>query len=127
MPYQGPRSEDISRIEVFKEFEERLQNIGGFSHIIVIYWFHEWQRYHLLVRTPCDDIPHSLFATRSPYTSCPPGLTVLQSVASQKNILKVKGLDGIDTSPLLDVNPYVAAVDQRSVSKLGWLEGKPGR
>jgi tRNA-Thr(GGU) m(6)t(6)A37 methyltransferase TsaA len=126
-PYQGYRSEEISQIEVFKEFEEGLQDIEGFSHIIVIYWFHKSQGHHLLVKTPWDDIPHGLFATRSPHRPCPLGLTIVELVARENNILNVKGLDAIDGSPLLDIKPYIAEVDERPIVKSGWLEGKLGR
>jgi formylmethanofuran dehydrogenase subunit E len=126
-PYQGSKSEEISQIEVLKEFEEGLQDIEGFSHIIVIYWFHKSQGYHLLVKTPWDDIPHGVFATRSPHRPCPLGLTVVELVARDSNILKVKGLDAIDGTPLLDIKPYIPEVDQRSIVKPGWLEGKLGR
>lgn len=125
--YQGHRSEQICQIEVFKEFEEGLQDIEGFSHIIVIYWFHKSRGYHLLVKTPWDDIPHGLFATRSPHRPCPLGLTVVKLVARKENILKVKGLDAIDGTPLLDIKPYIPGVDGKSAVKLGWLEGKLGR
>jgi formylmethanofuran dehydrogenase subunit E len=126
-PYHGYKSEEISQIEVFKEFEEGLQDIGGFSHIIVIYWFHESQGYHLLVKTPWDDIPHGLFTTRSPHRPCPLGLTIVELVVSEKNILTVKGLDAIDGTPLLDIKPYIPSIDERSVVKSGWLEGKLGK
>ena len=123
-PYQGYKSEEISQIEVFKEFEEGLKDIEGFSHIIVIYWFHKSQGYHLLVKTPWDDSLHGLFTTRSPHRPCSLGLTVVELVAREKNILKVKGLDAIDGTPLLDIKPYIPEVDEGSVVKLGWLEGK---
>jgi len=123
-PYQGQRSQQISQIEVFKEFEAGLQDIEEFSHLIVIYWFHKSQAYHLLVKTPWDDIPHGLFATRSPHRPCPLALTTVELVAREKNVLKVKGLDAIDDSPLLDIKPYIPAIDERSDVKLGWLEGK---
>ena len=123
-PHQGYRSEEISHIEVFKEFEEGLKDIEDFSHIIVIYWFHKYQGYHLLVKTPWDDSMHGLFTTRSPHRPCPLGLTVVELVAREKNILKVKGLDAIDGTPLLDIKPYIPEVDERSIVKFGWLEGK---
>ncbi len=123
-PYQGYKSEEISQIEVFQEFEEGLKDIEGFSHIIVIYWFHKSQGYHLLVKTPWDDDLHGLFATRSPHRPCPLGLTVVELVAREKNILKVKGLDAMDSTPLLDIKPYISEVAERSVAKSGWLEGK---
>jgi tRNA-Thr(GGU) m(6)t(6)A37 methyltransferase TsaA len=127
VPHQGYKSEGLSQIEVFREFEEGLKDIEGFSHIIVIYWFHKSQGYHLLVKTPWDDSLHGLFTTRSPHRPCPLGLTVAKLVARENNILKVKGLDAIDGSPLLDIKPYVPSVDERSVVRLGWLEGKLGR
>ena len=126
-PYQGYKSEEISQIEVFKEFEEGLKDIEGFSHIIVIYWFHKSQGYHLLVKTPWDDSLHGLFTTRSPRRPCPLGLTVAELVAREKNILKVKGLDAIDGTPLLDIKPYVPPIEERLVVKPGWLEGKLGK
>ncbi len=123
-PYQGYRSEEISQIEVFREFEEGLKDIEGFSHIIVIYWFHESQGYHMLVKTPWENSLHGLFTTRSPHRPCPLGLTVVELIAREKNYLKVKGLDAIDGAPLLDIKPYIPGVDERSIVKLGWLEGK---
>ena len=123
-PYQGYKSEEISQIEIFKEFEEGLQDIEGFSHIIVIYWFQKSQGYHLLVKTPWDDSLHGLFTTRSPHRPCPLGLTVVELVAREKNILKVKGLDAIDGTPLLDIKPYIPGVDERSAAKPGWLQDK---
>ena len=126
-PYQGYRGKKLSRIQVFKEFEQGLQDIEGFSHVIVIYWLHKSVGYHLLVKTPWDDIPHGLFTTRSPHRPCPLALTVVELVARERNILKVRGLDAIDGSPLLDIKPYVAAVDERSTVKSGWLEGKLGQ
>ena len=123
-PYQGYKSEEIFQIEVFKEFEEGLKDIEGFSHIIVIYWFHESQGYCLLVKTPWDDNIHGLFTTRSPHRPCSLGLTVVELLNRKKNVLIVKGLDAIEGTPLLDIKPYIPGVDERSVTKLGWLEGK---
>jgi tRNA-Thr(GGU) m(6)t(6)A37 methyltransferase TsaA len=125
-PYQGYKSEEISQIEVFKEFEEGLKDIEGFSHIIVIYWFHKSQGYHLLVKTPWDDRLHGLFTTRSPNRPCPLGLTAVELIARENNILKVKGLDAIDGTLLLDIKPYVPLIDEKSTVKPGWLEGKLG-
>lgn len=123
-PYRGRGSERVSLIEVFEEFEEGLQDIEGFSHIIVIYWFHKSGGYRLLVKTPWDEVPHGLFSTRSPHRPCPLGLTVVELAARKKNVLKVKGLDAVEGTPLLDIKPYIPGVDDESAVKLGWLKGK---
>jgi len=118
-PHQGYKSEEISQIEVSREFEKGLKDIEGFSHIIIIYWFHESQGHHMLVRTPWDNILHGLFTTRSPHRPCPLGLTVVELVAREKSLLKVKGLDAIDGTPLLDIKPYVLSIDQKLPIKAG--------
>jgi tRNA (Thr-GGU) A37 N-methylase len=49
---------------------------------------------------------------------------VVKLVGRKKNILKVKGLDAIDGTPLLDIKPYIPKADDESAVKLGWLKGK---
>jgi len=126
-PYRGYKDRGISQIEVFEEFEQGLRDIEGFSHLIVIYWLHKSEGYHLLVKTPWDDVRHGLFSTRSPHRPCPLGLSVVILVARKKNTLKVRGLDAIDGTPLLDIKPYVPELDESAIVKLGWLEGRLGR
>jgi len=123
-PHQGCRREEVCQVEVFKEFEEGLKDIEGFSHIILIYWFHKSAGYHLLVTTPWDTKSHGLFTTRSPNRPNPLGLCVVELVAREKNLLKVKGLDAIDGSPLLDIKPYIPSIDEKANVKVGWFVGK---
>ena len=123
-PYQGCGREEICEVEVFEQFAEGLKDIEGFSHIVLIYWFHKSRGYSLMVRTPWDTKPHGLFTTRSPNRPCPLGLSVVRLVGRKGNILKVKDLDAIDGTPLLDIKPYVPTVDEKSDIKVGWLEGK---
>lgn len=121
--------EEISRTDIFKQLEEGLQDIDGFSNIIVIYWFHKSEGYHLSIKTPWDDKLHGLFATRSPHRPCHLGLTAVELIVREKNVLKVEGLDvdAVDGIPLLDIKPYVPLMDERSIAKPGWLEGKLGK
>jgi len=124
VPYQGCGREEIGEVEVFEQFAEGLKDIEGFSHIVLIYWLHKSRGYSLMVRTPWDTMPHGLFTTRSPNRPCPLGLSVVRLVARKGNTLKVKDLDAIDGTPLLDIKPYVPTVDEKSDIKVGWLEGK---
>ncbi len=123
-PHQGCERDEICQVELFKEFEEGLKDIEGFSHIILIYYCHKSQGYHLLVKTPWDVKSHGLFATRSPNRPCPLGLSVVELVAREKNILKVKGLDAIDGTPLLDIKPYIPSIDEKVQVEIGWLKDK---
>jgi tRNA (Thr-GGU) A37 N-methylase len=49
---------------------------------------------------------------------------VVRLVAREGNVLKVKDLDAIDGTPLLDIKPYVPAIDENDEVKIGWLENK---
>ena len=123
-PRQGRGLQEICQVEVFKEFEEGLQDIDGFSHIVLLYWFHKSRGYSLKITTPWDTVLHGLFTTRSPDRPNPLGLSVVELLAREKNLLKVKGLDAIDDTPLLDIKPYIPAIDETRIVKIGWLEGK---
>ena len=125
-PYQGCGREEICHVEVFEQFEAGLRDIERFSHIILIYWFHKSTGYSLTVTPSWDTKPHGLFTTRSPNRPCPLGLSVVRLVAREKNILQVKDLDAIDGTPLLDIKPYMPAIDEKDEVKIGWLEKKRG-
>jgi len=123
-PHQGRGREEICEVEVFPQFEEGLKDIEGFSHIILIYWFHQSKGYSLTVTTPWDTMSHGLFTTRSPNRPCPLGLSVVELVAREENVLKVRGLDALDGTPLLDIKPYIPSLDAVADAKAGWLKDK---
>ena len=123
-PHQGCGRKETCQVELFKEFEEGLKDIEGFSHIILIYYLHKSKGYHLLVRTHWDTKIHGLFTSRSPNRPCPLGLSVVELIARKENILEVKGLDAIDGTPLLDIKPYVSSIDEKANVKIGWVEGR---
>jgi tRNA-Thr(GGU) m(6)t(6)A37 methyltransferase TsaA len=135
VPHQAYKSKEVGEIEVFKEYEEGLKDIEGFSHLIILYLFHKsvkrsMKKEHflnslgLLVKPYLDDTPRGLFATRSPNRPNPIGLTIVELLKREGNILKVKCVDMLDGTPLLDIKPYVPKFDQKTGVKIGWLEGK---
>ena len=113
---------EISEIEIYKEFEQGLKDIEGFTHIHVLYWLHKSSGYSLHVSTPWDNSLHGLFTTRSPHRPNPIGHTTAELVKRKDNILKVKGLDAIDNTPVIDIKPYVKKFDIKTRSFSGWLE-----
>jgi tRNA-Thr(GGU) m(6)t(6)A37 methyltransferase TsaA len=100
-------------LEIFKEYEEALKDIEGFSHLIVLFVFHKAQGYRLKTKPPFESRERGLFSTRSPHRPNPIGMTVVKLVERKGNILKVKGIDMIEGSPILDIKPYTAR-DQKS-------------
>lgn len=110
------------RIKIFSEFAEGLKDIDGFSHIILIYHFHLLKESSLIVKPFMDDFTHGIFSTRSPSRPNPIGMSVVQLIKVDENSLHIKDMDIVDGTPILDIKPYVPAIDDRETTKIGWLE-----
>jgi tRNA-Thr(GGU) m(6)t(6)A37 methyltransferase TsaA len=107
-------------IEVFAEFEAGLADIDGFSHLFVIFAFHEADGAKLVSKPPFDDRRHGVFAMRSPHRPNPIGLTVVRLLGRDGRVLKVAGLDMIDGTPVLDIKPYTEK-DRKHDIAIGWM------
>ncbi len=123
-PIQPRRSIAIGEIKVFKKYQEGLEDIEGFSHVILIYRFHMSKGYCLKVKPFLDDQLRGVFATRYPRRPNQIGLSVVRLLKRKENILTVKGIDVLDGTPLLDIKPYVPDFEPDEKIKIGWLEGK---
>ena len=121
-PCQGRGLPYISEIEIFTEYEAGLKDIEGFSHLIILYCFHKCENRSLLFTMPLDTTPHGIFTTRLPNRPNPLGLSVVTLVTRQANILRVKEMDVVDKTPVLDIKPYVPGIDERRNVKIGWLK-----
>jgi tRNA-Thr(GGU) m(6)t(6)A37 methyltransferase TsaA len=109
-------------VEVFAEFLEGLKDIDGFSHIILIYYFHLSKKPSLLVTPFMDKHQHGIFATRAPARPNPIGFSVVKLEKVEGNLLLVKDIDIVNGTPLLDIKPCVPQFDFSKVTKTGWLE-----
>ena len=124
-PIQPPTSKGVeSDVEVFENYTEGLTDLEGFSHIYLIYHFHLSRKFSLKVKPFLDDESHGLFATRAPSRPNAIGLSIVELIGTQKNILRVKNIDVLDGTPLLDIKPYVPGFDIRKVHRIGWMEKK---
>jgi len=108
--------------EVFPEFEEGLKDLEGFSHIILIYHFHQVKRVDLTVIPFLDSKPHGVFATRAPTRPNPIGLSIVKLRSIEGCLLQLENVDVLDGTPLLDLKPYFADFDRPHGAKSGWLE-----
>ncbi|HID87990.1 MAG TPA: tRNA (N6-threonylcarbamoyladenosine(37)-N6)-methyltransferase TrmO [Anaerolineae bacterium] len=107
----------VSEIVIDEELAEALKGIEGFSHLIVLFWMGKFERE---VPPPLKVHPESrkelplvgVFATRSPVRPNPIGLTTVELLGRRGNVLKVKGLDAFDDTPVLDIKPYLERGDR---------------
>lgn len=122
MPIQAAGGEGVrGRIRLFAEYVQGLQDLDGFSHLILIYHFHLTRETQLVVTPFLDTMPRGVFATRSPNHPNPIGLSIVRLLEVIGNILEIEDLDIVNGTPLLDIKPYVPLFDHRQPERLGWL------
>ncbi len=131
-PYKNPEGTPIqpaastgdvfATVEFFPEYAEGLKDLEGFSHIYVLFHLHCSTNKSLQVTPFLDNEPHGVFATRSPGRPNPIGLSVVELIKIEGNLLTVKNPDMLDGSPVLDIKPYVSKFDVFETTKNGWLE-----
>jgi len=125
MPIQPAGAKDIAgTIEIKPEYVDGLQDIEGFSHIILIYHFHLSKGYSLKVKPFLDENLRGVFATRAPKRPNPIGISVVRLVKVERAIIHIEGVDIIDGTPLLDIKPYVPEFEVRKGVQTGWLAEK---
>jgi tRNA-Thr(GGU) m(6)t(6)A37 methyltransferase TsaA len=125
---KGPGAEHtaVGVLTIRPEFEAGLQDIEGFSHLFVIWAFHRAEGFELVGRPPVDDRPHGVFATRSPRRPNPVGLTVVELLGREGSRLRVRGVDMLDGTPVLDLKPYLSSVRKEGLRR-GWLDEAEAR
>jgi len=121
MPLQSVRSQETGILEVFREYELGLQDIEGFTHLIILYHFHQEPETGLLVKSYLEESVHGVFATRSPKRPNHIGISTVELIGREGNLLRVSGIDVLDGTPLLDIKPYVPRIDDRAEARSGWL------
>jgi tRNA-Thr(GGU) m(6)t(6)A37 methyltransferase TsaA len=120
---KGPRAEHRAEgtLELRPELEPGLADIEGFSHLFVIWVFDRSEGFALRSRVPLDpSAEHGVFATRSPHRPNPIGLSVVELLGRDGPRLRVRGVDMLDGTPILDVKPYLTGVAPEKLRR-GWV------
>ena len=100
----------ISQIIIHAEFAEALDGIEEFSHLFVLFWLNQVSRENKRLKVHPrgrKDLPLlGVFATRTMLRPNPIGLTLVELVKIEGNVLTVRGLDALDGTPVLDIKPF---------------------
>ncbi|MGA3265144.1 MAG: tRNA (N6-threonylcarbamoyladenosine(37)-N6)-methyltransferase TrmO [Terracidiphilus sp.] len=110
-------------LEILPAFEQGLTDVEGYSHLIVLWVFDRidnLEGFDLMVTPPSDDRPHGVFTTRSPRRPNPIGLTVVELLGRENGSLRVRGVDMLDGTPILDIKPYLSNIPAETLRR-GWL------
>jgi len=114
-------------IELDAELVPGLAHLDGFSHLILIYHFHQVKGHKLYVVPFMDNKPHGIFATRAPVRPNPIGISIVKLKKVEGNLICFEGADMLDETPLLDIKPFFALFDNRHNAGSGWLDEKENK
>jgi tRNA-Thr(GGU) m(6)t(6)A37 methyltransferase TsaA len=134
VPIQGKFEKSVKgQIKLFPKYRPGLKDIEGFSHIILIYYFHKAKQEKLLAKPFLEDELHGIFAIRSPMRPNHIGISIVKLEKVRNNVITFSEVDMLDNTPLLDIKPFISHYDSRKNVKNGWIDkyfarGKmPGR
>lgn len=122
------KKEKAVRIEIFDPYLDALLGLEGFSHIQVLYWFHEndspGKRRTLRVH-PRKDKNNPLtgvFATHSPLRPNPIGLTLCRIKSIRNGHIEIEDIDAFDGTPVIDIKCYIpGSVGQSDIRLPAWV------
>jgi len=121
MPIQPTGAAGVQgRIEIDPEYTDGLQDLDGFSHVVLVYHFHRAKKPKMVVTPFLDTETRGLFATRAPTRPNPIGLSVVRLLGIEDNVLRIENVDILDGTPLLDIKPYIPDIEPTAVERLGW-------
>jgi tRNA-Thr(GGU) m(6)t(6)A37 methyltransferase TsaA len=113
----GVVEKDASEVRIFPEFCRGLQGLENYSHLIILYWFHqrdspeERRTLHVIPKRHLGAPQVGVFSSRSPSRPNPIGFCVVELVRIENCILEVKGFDAVEGSPVIDIKPYLPRAD----------------
>lgn len=127
MPIQPSGAAGVKgKIVMKQEFAAGLKDLEGFSHLILLYHFHQAGDVKLQIVPFLDHTARGLFSTRAPNRPNPIGLSVVGLDRIENNILYISNVDILNQTPLLDIKPFVPDFDQPGATRWGWLEKSSG-
>ena len=129
VPIQSTGGQDVEAVlEIKPEYAAGLDDLEGFSHLLLVYHLHLSEGYELKVVPFADTVERGVFATRAPRRPNPIGVSVVRLDRIEGNRVYISGVDMVDGTPLLDIKPCVPHLypSPEDVS-MGWLEGKVDR
>lgn len=113
-PRFGGFADEISEIIVDEKFAEALSGIDDYSHVIIVYWMDKVKNYVTTHRPQGNpNVPIvGIFACRCPQRPNPIAITTVELIGHEGNKIKVKGLDILDGTPVIDIKPYWPQYDK---------------
>jgi tRNA-Thr(GGU) m(6)t(6)A37 methyltransferase TsaA len=122
-PIQGTLGDAVEAcVELAPRYAPGLKDLDGFSHAILIYYFHKSDREEIVGKPYLEPAEHGIFAIRSPHRPNHIGFSVVKIKRIEGHRLHFTEVDMLDGTPVLDIKPYVKQFDARDDARSGWIE-----
>jgi tRNA (adenine37-N6)-methyltransferase len=108
VPRHWTVSDTEGTIIVDEQYIKGLKDIKPGQRIVVLFYFHRSPAFtpDLLVQTPKHRNGQlGVFSICSPVRPNPIGMSVVEVLGISGNIIRIKGLDMMDGTPVLDIKP----------------------
>ena len=113
------KNNGMVKIKLDGKYAEGLHELGGFGHVVILWWAHKYVEYRNQIDMEID-LPYApgtkagLFATRSPVRPNPVCVSTAQikEVSVKEGVIAVDEIDAADGSPVLDIKPYYGTTDR---------------
>jgi tRNA-Thr(GGU) m(6)t(6)A37 methyltransferase TsaA len=112
-----------ARIEFVAEIPAAaFRDLAGFERIWLVFVFHRSEGWKAEVKPPRGGGKRSVLATRSPHRPNAIGLSAVELLGIEAHALRVRGMDLLDGTPILDIKPYVPYADAFPEARAGWID-----
>ncbi len=109
-----------TEIVLDKRYAKGLDGVEEYSHVIIVYWMGQEKECHLKHHPQGRrDVPYGgIFACRCPQRPNRIAISTVKLLSRRKSIIKIKGLDILDGTPILDIKPYTPVYDRVSSAEV---------
>ncbi len=108
IPTQPQRALGVpGKIILNPDLQEGLEGLENFSYIDILFHLHQSKDFHLRTVPFMGTTPRGIFATRSSRRPNPIGLSTVQLISVEENIISVENVDMLDGTPILDIKPHI--------------------
>ncbi|MBI5239234.1 MAG: tRNA (N6-threonylcarbamoyladenosine(37)-N6)-methyltransferase TrmO [Elusimicrobia bacterium] len=116
-----------ARLRILPEYlpEQSLAGLEEFSHVWLVFQFHlnTNKGFRSKIHPPrLQGKTMGIFASRSPHRPNPIGITLARLKAIAGDTLLLEGVDLVNSTPVLDIKPYIPACDRPARPRTGWVD-----
>lgn len=115
---QAPRQAKYSGgaegvIEIYEEYKKGIEGLEKYEYIVILFYFDRLDGHRLMATPPGSRGQRGVFASRSPHRPNHIGMSVAEILKVEDNKIKVKNVDMLDNTPIIDIKPYIEELEKK--------------